>query len=157
MNAQQIRLLILANPQLRAMVEAGEDERLGEALLEVAPRIATGELFTERAIFAALGPVMADSILTKLEAFAKSSMPGSSMVARGIRWLSPAEGGVDFQHPALRALLEGLVTQGILTQEEFESLALLGTKRATIASDELREALAPWRPNGTTQPIPSEV
>lgn len=157
MNAQDIRDAILADPSLRALVESGDDQTLADALSEIAPRIPTGELCTERTIFATLGPAMADAVLVKLESFAASGHSGASMMARGLKWLAPAAGGVDFQHPALKAMLEGITAEGILTESEFLELMKLGTRPDTITVDEVAAALAVWRPEGIVQQIPEGV
>lgn len=157
MNAEQIRAAILSDPLLRALVESGDDQTLADALSKIAPRIQTGELCTERTIFAALGPAMADSVMIKLESFASSGRPGASMMARGLKWLAPAEGGVDFQHPDLKAMLNGLVADGVLTEDEFLELMKLGTRPDAITVDDVAEALAVWRPDGIVQQIPEGV
>lgn len=154
MTIDEMRAAILASPELRAYVEAGDDRSLAEALSNLAPRIPTGELITERSLFAELGPVLADAILTKLESFASSGAPGSSLIARGLGWLAPQAGGVDFQHPALLNLLEGLAEANILTVGEFVALSELGTKRQIFDGSQIAEIVAPWRPSGTIQPIP---
>lgn len=154
MTVDEIRAAILAAPQLRGYVEAGDDQSLAEALADIVPRVPTGELMTERSLFAKLGPIVADTILSKLESFANTGMPGASVMARGLKWLAPQAGGVDFQHPALLALLEGLVTANILTQDEFVALSELGTERQILNASQIAEIVAPWRPDGVVQPIP---
>lgn len=79
------------------------------------------------------------------------------MMARGLKWLAPAEGGVDFQHPDLKAMLNGLVADGVLTEDEFLELMKLGTRPDAITVDDVAEALAVWRPDGIVQQIPEGV
>jgi hypothetical protein len=157
MTIDEIRATILASPELRAHVAAGDDQSLADALADILPRIPTRELMTERSLFAKLGPIVADTILSKLEAFSTTGMPGASVMARGLKWLVPQAGGVDFQHPALLALLEGLVAANTLTQEEFIALSELGTERQTLNLSQIAEIVAPWRLDGVVQPIPEEA
>ena len=75
---------------------------------------------TERTLMADLGPVMADAILTKLEA-----VP-DSVVQRVVKMLSPSQGGIDLGHPATRAQIDALVVGGVLLSEEGDALKGLG-------------------------------
>jgi hypothetical protein len=154
MDAAQIRAAVLADPNLRSAVERGDDQWVADALTSAAPLVPTGELFTERAVFAAVGPVMAESIFSKLEAFASSGTSGSSVVGRGLKWLQPQEGGLDFQHTDVVQMLTGLQVAGILTEAELSALIRLGLRPAFVGIAEVGEAVAPWRPGGKIQPIP---
>lgn len=154
MTPEQIRAAILADPQLRAAVETGNDQAVADALSPQATPIPTGELYTERALFAELGPLVGESVMTKLESFAATGNSGSSLVARGLRWLQPANGGIDFQNSDVRLMLTGLQVAGILTSDELARLNSLGTKPGTVTVDQVGEAVARWRPDGKIQPIP---
>jgi hypothetical protein len=157
MTPDQIRAAILADQQLRAYVESGNDQAVADALTLQAEPVPTHELYTERAMFAELGPLVAESIMAKLEAFATSGNSGASVVARGLRWLQPANGGLDFQNADLKTLLAGLHVAGILTADELAALGRLGTRPGAVTHAQVGEAVAPWRPDGKIQPIPSEV
>ena len=154
MNGEQIRAAILADQQLRAWIEQGDDQAVAESLTPQASPVPTGELYTERALFAALGPVMAESIMSKLEAFASSGNSGSSIISRGLRWMQPANGGIDFQNADVKAMLAGLHVAGILNADELSSLNLLGTTPGSISAADVGAAVGPWRPDGKIQPIP---
>ena len=157
MTDEQIRTAILADQQLRAWIEQGNDQAVAESLTPQASPVPTHELYTERAMFAALGPVIAESIMAKLEAFAASGNSGASVVARGLRWLQPANGGLDFQNADLKTLLAGLHVAGILTADELAALGRLGTRPGAVTIEQVADAVAQWRPDGKIQPIPSEV
>lgn len=154
MTPEQIRAAILADPQLRAAIETGNDQAVAAALTPQATPVPTGELYTERALFAELGPLVGESIMSKLESFATTGNSGSSLVARGLRWLQPANGGLDFQNADVRLMLAGLQVAGILTADELAALNRLGTRPGTVTVDQIGSAVAPWRPDGKIQPIP---
>lgn len=154
MTPEAIRAAILADPQLRAHIEAGNDQAVAEALTPQATPVPTGELYTERALFAELGPLVGESIMSKLESFAATGNSGSSLVARGLRWLQPANGGLDFQNADVRLMLAGLQVAGILTNDELAALNRLGTRPGTVTVHQVGDAVAAWRPDGKIQPIP---
>ena len=79
---------------------------------------------TTRSLMADLGPTLADSILSKLEAAATAD----SVVKRAISLLAPAEGGLDMAHPNTRAALQGLLAQSVLSQSDYDALLGLSDK-----------------------------
>jgi hypothetical protein len=154
MTHEEIRAAILESAELRALIEQGNDEGAAIALSASAAPVPTGELHTERSLFASLGPVMAESILGKLEQFSTSGASGASVIARGLSWLSPANGGIDFQNQDLRWVLSGLQITGVLTEQELLATQSLGVRPQSVTAADVGEAVAIWRPNGTPQPIP---
>jgi hypothetical protein len=154
MTPEDIRAAILADPQLRQWIEAGNDQAVADQLSLSAPRVPTGELFTERALFAELGPLVGESVMSKLESFATTGNSGSSLVARGLRWLQPANGGLDFQHDDVRLMLAGLQAAGILTADEKAALNQLGTRPGEVTISQVGQAVRQWRPDGKIQTIP---
>lgn len=154
MTPEEIRATILVDPQLREWIEQGNDQAVADALSPLASKVPTGELYTERAIFAELGPIMAETVLSKLEQFASTGNSGSSVVKRGLQWLKPNEGGLDFQNPDVKQLLTGLTAAGVLTPDELTALSALGMRPGSVSIDQVGNAVAPWRPDGKIQPIP---
>jgi len=154
MTEAEIRAAISVDPQFRQWIEEGNDQAVADALSPLAAKVPTGELYTERAIFAALGPIMAESVLSKLEQFANTGSSGASVVKRGLQWLKPNEGGLDFQHPDVKQLLQGLAAAGVLTSDEFIALNALGLRPGTVTIADVGNAVSPWRPDGKIQPIP---
>lgn len=157
MTPDEIRTAILADPQLRTLAEAGNDDGVARELSTRASGVPSGELYTERSMFAELGPVVADSILSKLEQFAASGNSGGSVVARGLKWLQPNNGGLDFQHPSLVQMLAGLHVAGVITADELAALRGLGLRPQTITHQQVSRALKQWRPDGRPCPLPTEV
>lgn len=154
MTPEEIRAAVLADPQFRQWIEAGNDQAVADALSPLAAKVPTGELYTERAMFAELGPIVAEAILSKLEQFATSGSSGSSVIKRGLLWLKPNEGGLDFQNPDVKQMLAGLTSAGVLTSDELIALGGLGLRPGSVSISQVAEAVAPWRPDGKIQPIP---
>lgn len=86
---------------------------------------------TTRTLMADLGPALADSILKKLEAAAASN----SVVARALKLLDPAQGGLDLAHAATRAQLQALVSAGVLAQSDYDALVALSDRTVSPAED----------------------
>ena len=82
---------------------------------------------TERTLMAELGPVVADSIMTKLEAST------DSIVKRVVKMMSPSEGGIDVGHAATRAQLMAM-SGTLLSVEEVD--ALMGIAEILISPAE---------------------
>lgn len=154
MTPEQIRSEILADEQLRAWIEQGNDQAVANALSPLADPVSTGELFTERAVFAAVGPIMGESIFSKLESFASTGNSGSSIIKRGLAWLHPSNGGLDFQNADVKQMLTGLHVAGILSADELAALTQLGLQAGEVTVQQVGEAVLPWRPDGKIQPIP---
>lgn len=77
---------------------------------------------TERSMMADLGANEADAILTKLDAASQSN----SALKRALKMLSPSEGGVDIGGGVARGMVDQLKVNGVLTEEEANSLKSLG-------------------------------
>lgn len=88
----------------------------------------SGALHSERGLLDRYpdGPVAADLILKKLEAFSKSGHPFASLVARALKFLGQAE-GIDFGATATVTMLQRLAQGGVLTQDEAAKLISIGT------------------------------
>lgn len=151
----QIRAAIQANPQLRQLIEAGDDEQAAVVLSQVLPKQPTGELYTERSMFAELGPAMAESILATLGAWSASNeSDAADIIERALSWLQPESGGIDFQHQEVQAMLTGLQVAGVLSVQQLSALQQLGLRPVAVTHHQVAEAVAIWRPNGLSQQIP---
>lgn len=84
------------------------------------------KLISERGIMEAYpgGPVAADAVLTKLEAFGNSAAPGAGPVKRAMKFLAQPE-GIDIGSAATQAMLTQLGAGGVLTTEEANNLKAL--------------------------------
>lgn len=85
----------------------------------------------ERTILAAFAnPADGEAVLQKLEAAAESN----ALVARAVKWLQPAQGGINLGDPSTRAILDALQAANVLTETEVatvKSIAEQAISRAT--------------------------
>lgn len=97
--------------------------------------ITTALMVSEKGIMKAYdgGPLAADAVLSKLEAFALTAHPLASITKRALKFLAQPE-GLDIGDPSTQAMIDGLVTVAAITADE-------GTKL---------KALAPTVPNTVT-------
>lgn len=82
-------------------------------------------LVNERGLYAQLGPAMAESILQTLEAVGQAD----PVVKRALKWLEPAQGGLDMGSPHVRGMVAQLQALEILTAEQATALLSLATER----------------------------
>lgn len=69
----------------------------------------------------AAGPVAADALLAKLEAYADAGQPLSRLVTRSLRALK-VEPGLNLGDPATRAMLAELAAGGVITAAEADAI-----------------------------------
>lgn len=131
--------LELANDPLglgyaEALISYDEERLLGllNSPSVLAPK--SGALHSERGLLDKYpdGPVAADAILRKLEAFAKSPHPFASLVARALKFLGQPE-GIDFGAPATIAMLDRLAQGGVITHDEATKLMSIGSQQISRA------------------------
>ncbi len=89
-------------------------------------------MFTVRTAMSSLGPVLANTILTKLE----SASAENEILARTLNMIQPSEGGIDVGHPATCAQIDALVSAAVLETTEGEALKALGITTVSPASDD---------------------
>ena len=95
------------------------------------------------------GPVEADALLTKLEAFAGTAHHSASIVKRALKFLAQPE-GIDLGATGTQAMLSAL-TPAVLTTAERDGLRAMATKTCSraeqiglgyVTDTMIREALA---------------
>lgn len=82
-------------------------------------------MINERQLYARLGPAEAEAILQALETVAASEHPAALVVKRALKWLAPAEGGLDLGMAATRGMVTQLQQGGALTAVQGEALLTL--------------------------------
>ena len=82
-------------------------------------------MITERQLYARLGPAEAEAILQALEVVAASESPAAPVVKRALKWLAPAEGGLDLGMAATRAMVVQLQQAGALTKTQADAVLAL--------------------------------
>lgn len=112
-----------------------KDEECAARCMAIAPAThqPTG-LMTERGLYKALGPVMAETILQKMAGYAAANQSYSAVVARSLRWLEPNNDGVDFGDPTVLGLIDALTAAGLLTVEENAAIKSLSLKKPTYTA-----------------------
>lgn len=86
----------------------------------------TSRFISERGILESYpeGPIAADAVLSKLEAFASVGHPLSSIVKRATKFLGQAE-GLDIGSAATQSMLDQLGLGGVITVDEAAKLKSL--------------------------------
>lgn len=83
-------------------------------------------LINERGLYATLGPTMAEGILQALEAAGQAN----PVVKRALKWLEPAQGGLDLGSPHVRGMIAQLAAADVLTPEQATALLAMPHERS---------------------------
>lgn len=123
----------LTAPELQAAVAhvaAGNMEALA-ALLSAGRTKVVSHFASERGVLERYpgGPLAADALLGKLEAFAATDHPMARIVGRALKFLAQAE-GLDLGSAATQGLLQQLALGGVITEAE-----RLGLRQMTLQPD----------------------
>lgn len=70
------------------------------------------------------GPVVADSVLTKIESFAQTAHPAAGAVHRALKFLAMPD-GIDIGSSATHSMIDMLAAGGVLTSDEGSKLKAL--------------------------------
>ncbi|WP_300335604.1 hypothetical protein [Accumulibacter sp.] len=127
---------------------AGRDSQAITDALNVGRIRLASRLITERDVLAgyADGPIAADAVLQKIEAFAQSASSLASVVRRATSWLAPGQ-GIDIGHPSTQLLLDQMATGGVLGVDEAEKLKALAVEPDPVSELDVRRAI--WNDDGT--------
>ena len=88
----------------------------------------------------AAGPVAADALLVKLEAYADAGQPLSRLVGRALRAMA-VEPGLNLGDPSTHAMLDALVASSVITASEAENLKAIARVPDPIPRDTISRAL----------------
>lgn len=86
------------------------------------------------------GPIAADAVLGKLEAFAASAHPLASVVRRALKFLATPD-GLDIGSPATQAMLDALAGGGAITAGEAAALKALASEADPVSEFDVRVAI----------------
>jgi hypothetical protein len=144
MTPEQIRAAIAARPELAGVT----DTHTLAAALSVGRTRMRSRMVSERGILDTYpgGPVAADALLTRLEAFAATAVPLASIVARALRFLRMPD-GIDLGAPATVVMLDALAQGGAITTTEREHLRAMVTEPDPVDEMSVRRAI--WADDGT--------
>lgn len=70
------------------------------------------------------GPIVADSVLNKLESFSQTSHPATGAVRRALKFLAMPD-GIDIGSSATHSMIDMLAAGGVLTSDEGSKLKAL--------------------------------
>ncbi len=141
MTPTEIRAAIAASAELQAHQAAGNVDAIARALSVGRTKVAS-HFASERGVLERYpgGPIAADALLTKLEAFSTSGHPMASIVKRALKFLAQAE-GLDIGSPATQGLLAELSAGGVLTAEEVAGLRTMALVADPITREQVTEAV----------------
>ena len=86
------------------------------------------------------GPVAADALLAKLEAYAEAGQPLSRLVGRALKAMA-VEPGLNLGDPSTHAMLSALVAQSVITADEAEGLMDIARVPDPLPRDAISRAL----------------
>lgn len=129
------------------LIASRDSQQIADALNVGRTRVVS-RLITERDVLAgyADGPVIADAVLAKIEAFAQSSHQLASVVRRASGWLTPGK-GIDIGNQSTRLLLDQMAAGGVLTADEAEKLKSMAVEPDPVSEFDVRCAI--WNDDGT--------
>jgi hypothetical protein len=141
MNSQEIRDAIAESQELQDLQAAGNVDAIARALSVGRTKVAS-HFASERGVLERFpgGPIAADALLTKLEAFSTSGHAMASIVKRALKFLAQAE-GLDIGSPATQGLLAQLGAGGVLTAEEVAGLRAMALTADPITREQVTEAI----------------
>lgn len=132
--------LIQSDATASAHYAARRDDECAARCMVIAPAThqPTG-LITERGLYQALGPVMAETILQKMAGYAAANQSFSAVVARSLRWMEPHNDGVDFGDPTVLGLIDALTADGLLSSQENAAIKSLSLRPPTITAAQIEK------------------
>lgn len=139
MTPEQIRAAIGASQELQALVP---DTNALAAAMSAGRKLTVSHFASERGILErfAGGPLAADALLSKLEAFASTTHPMASIVRRALKFLAQPE-GLDVGSPATQGLLDALGAGGVLTEQEVSGIKAMALADAPVPEFDIRRAI----------------
>lgn len=86
------------------------------------------------------GPVAADALLTKIEAFAQTAHPLAGIVKRAVKFLGQPE-GIDLGSHGVQLMLGELASGNVITTDERAGLIAMATQPDPITTNQVSDAL----------------
>lgn len=142
MTDAEVLTLIDGDPTASSLAASGDDAGCAARLGSIAPASESAPITQDQLLMwgAATG-----AIKRIIDGQANASV-GPLCQAVMIRVNSA--GTFDASNAANKAGIAALVSAGILTSQEAQSLAAMGLRKPTITTDQVSRALSPRRPNG---------
>lgn len=148
MSPEDIRAMILANENFKALAMLGSDGQLAAELSVAQPAVPKpGTYMSELSILSLLGTTAGETFLQGLEYVANGESPMAPVLSRIVRWMRSPQ-GVDVGHAITQANLLGLAADGAISPESATAVIAYGSHRPPVTADEVSAALAIYRPDG---------
>ena len=140
MTPEELKALIQSDAQALSLAQSGNDEACAVRCSEIAPQTRAATMLTERGLYDRLGALVAETILQKLDAFAKTADQMAPMVRRVLVWLQPVNGGADVGATELLVMVGALKLKGVLTADEAMAIDALSLIPQTVTAAEVAVA-----------------
>jgi hypothetical protein len=142
MTPEALKALIDSDEHATQLASVGDDANCAVRCMEIADLVNMNiEQLTDRGLYKSLGPLVAETILQKLEGYAVAGQTHSTIIKRFLKWLEPNNGGVDFGDPGVLTLIDGLTVGGLFTTEENTALKSLSLRQPIINADDVTQAM----------------
>lgn len=139
MNDEELKTLINATAAAKASAQVGAWIDCAAAIQAALPTRPYRRRVTSVEMYAELGPALAQSVMTKLDAISAASRA----VRDATSWIVPANGGIDLGHPDTRAMIDQLTqptTPAGFTPAEAAALKGLAERKPTVTHQDCRRA-----------------
>lgn len=159
MTPEAIRTEILASATLRAMIEYGQDADAAQYLTETQPGTLKPLRISELGLIALYAnPIDAETVLQTIEAVAEQN-PIIRRVHRFMQPGVPESSLPDFSLPSVRMALKAPTNMGGLGLSDALAQPILDAMEIddVVTASEVSAAVAAWRPDGKTGPIPGDA
>jgi len=140
MSPTELRALIESDTQALALARSGAADLCAARCVVIAPKVRSSKTLTERGLYQELGPAVAETILQKLEAYSLAGADYSAIVKRFLKWLEPANQGVDFGLQSTMDMAGLLYQGGLLAVEEYTAIDGLSKVAPTITGADVSTA-----------------
>lgn len=156
----QIRSAILASSSLRQLCESGNDATLAGQIAITTP---SGYRLNRTGVLNILGPIEGAKAIYRLRTLAaedsalKQQSETNWIVLREILETLLDPEGLDISHPDAATMLTMMVTLAIVTSEQAAAIGAKGVSVEHPTTDQVTAAVAVWRPDGRSCPIPNDA
>jgi hypothetical protein len=130
MKPQDLLSIIESDDTALQLATVGNDSACAVRCSDILPKVRVESVLTERGLYDAIGPEIAETVLQKLEVVAQQN----PVVKRALTWLSPVNGGLDFGSLAVVGLLTQLRSAEVFTHQEFDALNAISMKNDIITT-----------------------
>jgi hypothetical protein len=158
MTDDELHAAILADPEAKALADAGNDAGCAARLAAILPPTIGRRMVDASNILEAFpNPVEGLTVLGTIRAVAAGDSPLAPAIKEVLPWLdTPGSPGLNVGSPSLRAMLDILAGIGALTVDQVAAIkALAPTSPAVVTDGQVSAAWYRHRPGGLVPSPPS--